>query len=168
MRLIICFLIGVGCLFYGGCVPSMHAITHPHSEITAPTFCLYEGWSTKKDAKPAPINSIRVNRVNKVNDEPIDWTKLKEYGQLRPSIDQVAWEIEYASDGKSKPPERRFSCITYGQVPPGYIEKITAQPLIPERLYSVAIKGMPRSSVIFVIRVDSMGHPTHAGHTGRS
>ena len=164
-RVIFCVLISVVCLVSSGCVPhSMgpHGLPHPHSELTAPTFCLYEGvfrLESEEHKKPAPINYIRVKRLNKVNGEPIDWAKLKEYNQIRRSIDQVAWEIEYVPDGKSDPPERRFSCITYGQAPPGYIEKIPAQPLIIERLYSVLLR--PGGVLIFVIRADSQGEQTH-------
>ena len=48
MRVIVCFLIGVGCLIWSGCSPrSMYGLVHPHSDIEAPTFCLYEGWKTR-------------------------------------------------------------------------------------------------------------------------
>ena len=162
-RVIVVFLIGVGCLILSGCVKSMHATPHPHSDIEAPTFCLYEGWATKQDAKPEPIYRLRVMRVNKINDERIDWDTLKVlYAQVRPWSDQDTWDIEYAPDGKSDPPEKPFACITYGKVPPGYIEHIPAQSLIPERLYDVLIepKGItPKSGVRFIIRADSTGKP---------
>ena len=163
-RVIFCMLIYIVCLVSSGCVidsAGNHGLPHPHSELTAPTFCLYDGafrLESERHKKPLPIYYVRVKRQTKINDEPIDWNKWMEYGDIRPSIDQVAWEIEYAPDGKSDPPERRFSCITYGKVPPGYIEKIPAEPLIPERLYTVSISGY---AVYFVIRVDSMGRPTH-------
>ena len=147
-RVIFCVLISVVCLVSIGCIMAdragPHGLPHPHSELTAPTFCLYEGvfrLESEQHNKPAPIYSMRVERRNKIDDEPIDWSKWMEYGDIRPSIDQVAWEIEYAPDGKSDPSDRRFSCITYGKAPPGYIEKIPAQPLIPERLYTVMIWG---------------------------
>ena len=166
-RAIVVFFICVGCFVSSGCVIDSwtHSLPHPHSELTAPTFCLYEGAFrlsgdlSELHKKPEPIHLIRVKRLNKVNDEPIDWNKWREYGDIRPSIDQVAWKIEYAPDGKSEPPERRFSCITYGEVPPGYIEMIPAQPLIPERLYSVLVQ--PGGVLQFVIRADSQGEPTH-------
>ena len=164
-RVIFCVLIYIVCFVWSGCVLDSfgpHGLPHPHSELTTPTFCLYEGpfrLESERHKKPKPINYIQVQRLNKINDEPIDWSKWLEYADIRPHIDQVAWEIEYAPDSKSDPPDRRFSCITYGQVPPGYIEKIPAQPLIPERLYSVLIKW--GGVLAFVIRVDSMGHPTH-------
>ena len=164
MRIIVVFLIAFVCLFLSGCVPSMHAFTHPHSEITAPTFCLYDGHWTKQDAKPAAIYRIFVYREEKINDERVNLKSTK-----RRYADQDAWEIEYAPDGKSKPPEKPFSCITYGQVPPGYVEIIPAQPLGPERVYTVMIepKGItPKSWVYFIIRADpSTGRPIQLEHT---
>ncbi len=164
-RMIVVFFICVGYLFSSGCMPrSMHGVAHPHSDITAPTFCLYDGWFTKQDSKPEPIYLILVTRMNKINDEPFDWGKWEEYRKIRPFGDQVAWEMEYAPDGKSEPPEKPFACITYGKVPPGYIETISALPLSPGRHYTVLIEpkgGGPRSGVVFVIRADSQGRPTH-------
>ena len=164
MRIIAVFLIAFVCLFLSGCMKHMHGITHPHSDITAPTFCLYEGWSTKQDAKPYPIYRIGVSRMNKIDDEPFDWGKWEEYMQMRPVSDQAAWEIVYDPDGKSNPPEKPFACITYGKVPPGYIEKTPAQLLIPERCYTVLMtrtEGGPMSWGDFVIRADAQGRPTH-------
>ena len=156
-RVIVVFLIGVGCVFSGGCTPrSMHGLAHPHSDIEAPTFCLYEGWG--QDAKPYPIYLIKVFRGKKINDERFDWETEIRYS------DQIAWEIEYAPDGKSKPPDKLFTCITYGKIPPGYIENIPAQPLILERVYFLLMprkEGGPMSWVYFIIRADAQGRPTH-------
>ena len=160
-RVIFCMLIYIVCLFSSGCVMhnlGNHGLPHPHSELTAPTLCLYYGGfrlESEQYKEPLSIYYVRVYRHDKINDEPIDWNKWREYR----GFDQKAWEIEYAPDSKSDPPDRRFSCITYGQVPPGYIEKIPAQPLIPERLYSVLLR--PGGVVVFVIRADSTGRPTH-------
>ena len=158
MRIIAVFLIAFVCLFLSGCMKHMHGITHPHSDIEAPTFCLYEGWATKQDAKPYPIHRILIYRSGKINDDPFDWETE------RPYSDQDTWDIEYAPDDKSNPPEKPFACLTYGKVPPGYIENIPAQPLIPERLYTVRItrkEGGPMSWVYFVLRADAQERPTH-------
>ena len=157
MRVIVVFFIGVGCFFYSGCTPtSMHGLAHPYSDIEAPTFCLYKGWATKQDAKPHAIDSILIYRAGKINDERFDWkTEI-------PYSDQDTWEMAYDPDGKSKPAEKPFSCLTYGQVPPGYIETIPAQPLISERVYTVRLRrkeGGPMSWVYFIIRADAQGHP---------
>ena len=49
-------------------------------------------------------------------------------------------------------------------MPEGYIEGIPAQPLIPERVYTVLLQpkgGMPMSWVYFIIRADAQSRPTH-------
>ncbi len=49
-------------------------------------------------------------------------------------------------------------------MPEGYIKGIPAQPLIPERVYTVRLQpkgGMPMSWVYFIIRADAQGRPTH-------
>ena len=158
--LVVVFFIGVSCLFLSGCMTSMHGLTHPHSEIEAPTFCLYEGRVSKHDAEPRSIDLILVTRVAKINDERLEWETSQ-----RLEDDQVTWEMEYDPDGKSNPPSKPFSCLTYGKVPPGYIETIPAQPLIPERFYAVLLrrnKGRtPNVWVYFIIRADAQGQPTH-------
>ena len=163
MRAIVVFLICISVLFAGGCVPGRwHGAPHPNSDIEAPTFCLYKGWESEPDAKPIAIYRIRVIREEKVNGEPGDWNN-----RGRRYADQDTWDIEYAPDGKSKPPEKPLACIIYGRVPPGYIEHIPAQPLIPERIYTVQIKpkgGMPNSYVYFLIRADVQGRPTQLEH----
>lgn len=168
VRVIVIFLVCISVLFAGGCVPGRwHGAPHPSSDIEAPTFCLYKGWEGEPDAKPIAIYRIRVNRTNKIDDEPINWAKWMEYHQVSPPIDQSAWEIEFTPDGKSKPPEKPLACIIYGRVPPGYIEHIPAQPLIPERIYTVQIKpkgGMPNSYVYFFIRADVQGRPIQLEH----
>lgn len=86
---------------------------------------------------------------------------------------QRVWELEYkASDfllfyymhcifgWRPKPP---VSCLTYGEVPPGYEEKVKASPLEPEQLYIVWMeeRGTPRDSedLKFIIRSDETGIP---------
>ena len=52
--------------------------------------------------------------------------------------------------------------------PPGYIEKIPAAPLIPERLYVVLLDPQEvtaRGGMYFIIRLDSTGHPTQLEYT---
>ncbi len=155
-RVIVVFLIGFGCLILSGCVrlgpePSVH----PHSVVTVPTFCLYDG-----DA-PQSIVSIHVVRRSKDDDERID---IMEWSSKTPwaAADQMAWEIEYAPDSEAQPSQRPFSCITYGKVPPGYIKTTPAVSLIPERLYTVFIGDNSKRSagvVLFIIRSSDTGSP---------
>ena len=155
-RVIFGVLICIVCLFSSGCVrlgpePSVH----PHSEVTVPTFCLYDG-----DA-PQSIVSIHVVRRSKDDDERID---IMEWSSKTPwaAADQMAWKIEYAPNPDAQLSPRSFSCITYGKVPPGYIETIPAVPLIPERLYTVFIGDNSKRSaglVLFIIRASDTGSP---------
>ena len=63
-RVIIVFLIGVGCLVPSGCLKGMHGLTHPHSEVTAPTFCLYkvwkDGWEDEHSIDPIHYHDVRI------------------------------------------------------------------------------------------------------------
>ena len=57
-------------------------------------------------------------------------------------------EITKEEFGNPDPPSKYCSCITYSKMPEGYIEGIPAQPLIPERVYTVLLQpkgGMPMS-----------------------
>ncbi|MXZ44665.1 MAG: hypothetical protein F4Z01_06810, partial [Gammaproteobacteria bacterium] len=105
--LVVVFFIGVGCLFLSGCTPKlMHGLVQPHSDITAPTFCFYDGDWNDQNSKPVAISRILIYRAGKINDERFDWKTE------RPYSDQDTWEMEYDPDGKSKPPEKPFSCLT--------------------------------------------------------
>ena len=59
-RVIVVFLICVGCLVSSGCqrINLQHGYTHPHSAVTAPTFCLYKG--ADEHSQPTRIYEIRV------------------------------------------------------------------------------------------------------------
>ena len=171
-RLFVCVLISVVCLVSGGCPGTMmHGFTHSHSEITAPTFCLYDGRLHSKDTKPQPIYELRVARAEQFSDDKrFEWRNWQTWSKGRYD-DQMSWEIEYVGDDQANPLTRPFSCITYGKVPPGYDETIPAQPLIPERVYTVQLlpKSItPMSWVYFIIRADSQGQPTQleVGHDG--
>lgn len=170
MRGIVSILICVGCLVSSGCVGTrMHGYTHPHSEVMAPTFCLYRGW--EEHAQPTPIYEIIVTREETFSDdERFEWRNWRSWRKGR-YADQVTWEMKYVPDDQAYPLARPFSCITYGKVPPGYDEPISPVPLIPGRLYTVQIlpKGVtPMSWMYFIIRADSTGHPiqVEVGHDG--
>ena len=168
-RAIVGFIIGVVCLFSSGCVGSMtHGYTHPHSEITAPTFCFYDGRPHHKDKNPLPIYRIRVLRDKKQRGhERLEWRNWILWRDGRYAY-PVAWEMEYVPDDQAHPLTRPFSCITYGKVPPGYDETIPAVPLIPERLYTVLLETQEvtaRGGMYFIIRLDLAGHPTQLEYT---
>ena len=168
LRAITALLIGISSLFSSGCASKLHGFAHPHSDVTAPTFCLHEGDAHDKDARPVPIYRISVLRDRgKKGNQRLDWRNWRlwqgrgrdgrrafidevawkmEYGNLSAEArlnrytDEVAWVMEYAPDPEAEPSPRPFSCITYGKVPPGYKEKTLAVPLIPERLYVVLLE----------------------------
>ena len=41
IQIIVVFLL---CIVASGCIEVMHGVAHPHSNIQAPTFCLYDDW----------------------------------------------------------------------------------------------------------------------------
>ena len=175
LRAIAVLFICIGCLVSSGCVKGLHGLTHPHSDVTAPTFCLYKVWSTgweDEHAPPVSIYRIRVTRAeNFSGDARFEWRNWRSWRKGR-DADEVTWEMEYVPDHEAHPLARPFSCITYGKVPPGYIETIPAQPLTPERVYTVRLHaegGKPMSWVYFINRADSTGHPTQleASHARR-
>ena len=156
-RVITCFIISVGCLVSSGCQPTIlqHSYTHPHSAVTAPTFCLY--WGEDEYSQPIRVYEITVVRYEAFSDD-----KRFEWREGR-SADLVIWQIQYLPDDEAHPLAKPLSCIAYGKAPPGYDELIPPLPLIPERMYTVLIrsKGLLRvSQVYFIIRADSTGHPT--------
>ncbi len=160
--------------------------------MTTPTFCLHEGDAHDKNAPPVPIYRIIVLRDRqKRGNQCLEWRNWglwrdghrrytnevaweMEYGdpaaeaRLSRYTGQVAWEMEYAPDPEAQPSPRPFSCLTYGKVPPGYIEDIPAVPLIPERLYTVLLEPQEvtaRGGMYFIIRLDLTGHPTQLEYT---
>ena len=162
-RVISVFLIGVGCFVSSGCQPIMlqHSYTHPHSDVTAPTFCLYFG--EDEHSHPIRIREITVVRHEAFSDDKrFEWHNWESWRE-GPAYDLVIWKIQYLPDDEAHPLAKPLACITYGKAPPGYDEPIPPLPLIPERLYTVSIGPRdlpPFARVYFIIRADSTGHPT--------
>ena len=163
MRVIAFFIICVGCLVSSGCQPIMlqHSYTHPHSAVTAPTFCLY--WGEDQHSQPIRIYEITVVRYGGFSDDKrFEWENWESWRKGR-SADLVIWHIQYLPDDEAHPLAKPLSCITYGKAPPGYDELIPPLPLIPERMYTVWIapkNSLRGARVYFIIRADSTGHPT--------
>ena len=130
------FIICVGGWVMGGCVRLTGSLAiHPHSAVTAPTFCLFVG-----SDEPGPIGEI----------------KVYPRGEYKP-----AWFIEYDPD-PAQPYVRPLACITYGKLPPGYREKAPAIPLTPEKLYRVNLRTKNygyMDSLRFIIRLGPNGEP---------
>ncbi|MYE90639.1 hypothetical protein F4X33_16765 [Candidatus Poribacteria bacterium] len=124
------FIICVGCWVSSGCQPTMlqHSYTHPHSAVTAPTFCLY--WGETEHSQPIRIYEITVVRHEAFSDnKPFEWHNWQP-GHGEPYGDLVLWQIQYLPDDVAPPLARPFSCIIYGKVPPGYEERIPPVPLV--------------------------------------
>ena len=161
-RVIVVFLSCVGCLGLSGCnmLTLEHVYTHPHSAVTAPTFCFYEG--RDEHSQPIPIYEIIVARQERSSgDERFEWDNWRSWRKGRYYADQVTWEIQYVPDGQDPTLTKPLSCITYGKAPPGYDEPIPPAPLIPERIYDVSIRSKHLIwEAYFILRADSTGHPT--------
>ena len=173
--LISCFLVSVGC--------QPHAIGYftldLGSAVMKPTFCLYRDPDFQQQLG---IGGITVWKVPRSVEKKNQW----EFNVLLPwRIGQVAWQsgwkvesllegwqavwdLEYkASDtfmgrfleGQSASP---VCCLTYGEVPSNYQEKIKASPLEPEEFYSVWLRGSGgevSKNMYFIIRLDTTGTP---------
>lgn len=134
---IVGLIICLGGSVIGECVYLTGSLAiHPHSAVTAPTFCLFVGGD-----EPGPIGEV----------------KVYPRGKYKP-----VWLIAYDPD-PAQPYVRPLACITYGKLPPGYKEKVPAVPLTPERPYYVNIRK-PRdsaspASVSFTLCSDPSGEP---------
>ena len=144
-QLIVGVLICIGCTFLSGCPGRMtHGIIHPHSEVTLPTFCLYDGGANNRNSKPLPIGRIVVYQKAKVNEDRMEWIMWEKVNPFSIRFDQnKTWVLQYTPKS-SYPPSKAFSCITYGKTPPGYEERIPALPLTPERFYLGECKLLDR------------------------
>ena len=167
------------CVFVcGGCHPIGYIFEVPvevdaGSALLQPTFCTYPGLYSRK--RP-DIKSLTVWKVPLAPDQ-----KRWEFGSYRwkvpPSPDdkawtfwdtrQKVWHVEYKASANFM--KRLFgwqpstvSCLTYGEVPPGYQADVKAEPLAPEQFYSVEIRaddGTPAADVNFIIRLDENSTP---------
>ena len=154
----------INCFFGVGCSPPPGYITiDSGSALMKPTFCMYKD---RYFQERLHIGSITVERVGRSSEEKKRW----ELDTPR-NDGQVIWELKlkYRDTDNiiiglwqwlSTPP---VSCLTYGEVPPGYEEKVKALPLEPEELYilSVDTAYYPRQTapLRFIIRLNGAGVP---------
>ena len=129
-----------------GCQPPLGYVTVDWgSSVMQPTFCMYRDPYFQE---PLSVGSIKVTKVRRF------------FGEKK----QTVWQLKYKSSdnfikGLLTSP---VSCLTYGEVPPGYQETVKAIPLEPEQLYIVGMDGddgTDADGVYFVVRLDANGTP---------
>ena len=156
IRFIVALALGIGCCFQSGCVPSRSSTgvqgLFPALEtpVTTPVFCVY-----KHKGADEELDHIRWITVS----------LSTAYSELPPgrSEDVIDWFIEYKPESSAHTAASPVTAIEYGTVPPGYVEKHPALPLIPEKVYDVYARGLsyhfPAEGIRFVIRSDENGTP---------
>ena len=131
------------CLVSGGCQPAPGYIAvDSRSGLMQPTFCLYRDASLQERLG---IRTIVVWKVQRSVEFDSHWDR----------IEQV-WSLSCIK------PTSPVSCLTYGEVPPGYQEERKAFPLEPEQFYSVwlpGFRGVDSEDRYFIIRLDHNGIP---------
>ena len=109
-------------LVSGGCSPAPGYIAvDSRSGLMQPTFCLYRDSSLQERLGIRTIVVWKVQRSAKFDSH---WDR----------IEQV-WSLSCIK------PTSPVSCLTYGEVPPGYQAERKAVPLEPEQFYSVWLPG---------------------------
>lgn len=135
------------------------------SKVMKPTFCVYLDRCFRHHQERLDIETITVSKVRRSSEEKKGW---EPHSPTRWEDGQRVWYLEYKSSdnfikrlfGLSASP---VSCLTYGEVPPGYEEGMKARPLEPEELYSVLINTYnypgDSESLRFIIRLNATGSP---------
>lgn len=169
----------ISCMVSAGCRPfSAYITVDSRSALMQPTFCISENPYFQE---PLDIEKIIVQKVPSTSDGEKGWD-LDSEGIFLPmgyhppqQIDpDMVWYLQYKSSDfillkfinsllgrRSKSP---VSCLTYGEVPPDYEEKVKAVPLEPNELYFVLMKAhdsvsQPEDLLRFIIRLDDTGIP---------
>ena len=156
----------ISCFFAAGCSYLSGYITiDSRSKVTKPTFCVYLDRCFRHRQERLDIETITVSKVRRSSEEKKGW---KFDSPARWEDMQRVWYLEYKSPdnfikrllGLSASP---VSCLTYGEVPPGYEEGVKAQPLEPEELYEVWIDTYHypggSESLRFIIHLNATGSP---------
>ena len=142
---IILLSILISCLVSGGCQPAPGYITvDSRSGLMQPMFCLYRDASLQKQLG---IRTIVVWKVQRSTEFDSHWDR----------IEQV-WSLSCIKSQSTS----AVSCLTYGEVPPGYQADVKAVPLEPEQFYSVwlpGFRGVDSEDRYFIIRLDDNGIP---------
>ena len=164
--IVIILLIGIfiSCLFLAGCTPLPGFITiDPRSALMEPTVCMYKDLYFQERSH---IGRITVEKVDRFSKEKVPW----ELDAIQ-NNGQTVWELEL----KYRDADNFFIglfqwllappvlCLTYGEVPSGYEEKVKALPLEPEQLYILSVDAAYYSRrtapLRFIIRLNEAGDP---------
>lgn len=156
--------ISINCFFGIGCTPpSGYIAIDSQSALMNPTFCLYIDPYFQKQSR---IGSIKIEKPLRSSSEEKKRWRLD--SPLKRS--QTVWELAL----KFPDTDNIFialwgwlwvlpvPCLTYGEVPWGYEEKVKALPLEPEELYIVSVDATPHRRIAplrFIIRLDDTGTP---------
>ncbi len=159
-------LIGIliSCFFLAGCTPLPGFITiDPRSALMEPTVCMYKDLYFQERSH---IGRITVEKMDRFSKEKVPW----ELDAIQ-NNGQTVWELEL----KYRDADNFFIglfqwllappvlCLTYGEVPSGYEEKVKALPLEPEQLYILSVDAAYYSRrtapLRFIIRLNEAGDP---------
>ncbi len=160
--------------FVPGCsIGSAYILIDSRSDLMKPTFCLY--WDPYFQEQ-LDIGKIVVCKALRSSEEKGRWEL-----DAPVNTDQKVWQLEYKTSGFfifnlikrlfGHQPSSPVSCLTYGEVPPGYEEKVKALPLEPEELYIVWMEqhdSLRESEPLkFIIRLNGTGVPDRLEYRGR-
>lgn len=109
-----------------------------------PTFCLYRDASLQERLG---IRTIVVWKVQRSQEFESHWDRIEQVWSLSCTTSQSTSAV---------------SCLTYGEVPPGYQADVKAVPLEPEQFYSVwlpGFRGVDSEDRYFIIRLNDSGIP---------
>ena len=160
----------ISCLVFAGCTPLPgYSIVDLRSKVMQPTFSMYLDPQVQLD-----IGTIIIWESLHSSEEKTRWefhsggVYLPMSWHPRPVEPEMVWYLQYEpSDnfikrllgGTTSP----VSSLTYGEVPPGYEEKVKAGHLEPERYYIVQMRdeygGRPTEGMTFIIRLNGTGTP---------
>lgn len=154
----------ISCFFLAGCTPLPGFITiDSRSALMEPTVCMYKDLYFQERSH---IGRITVEKVDRFSKEKDRW----ELDAVQ-NNGQTVWELEL----KYRDADNFFIglfqwlfappvlCLTYGEVPSGYEEKVKALPLEPEQLYILSVDAAYYSRqtapLRFIIRLNEAGDP---------
>ncbi len=154
----------ISCVFAAGCTPLPGYIAiDSRSALMKPTFCMYKDPYFQERLH---IGRITVKKVSRSSEEKNRW----ELDAVQ-NNGQTVWELQL----KYRDADNFFIglfqwllappvfCLTYGEVPSGYEEKVKALPLEPEELYILWVDTAyyPRRTapLRFIIRLNGTRVP---------